>query len=340
MNERQPFVSILVPARNEAKNIQRTLESLANLEYPTQQLEILVGNDNSEDETEQIISEFIQTHPHFRLISMTKSQKKVPAKAGVIAILAQGARGKFLFMTDADTELPPTWVRAMLQNFDENTGIVTGFTLVKSHQIFDKTQNLDWLIGMGLIQILSEYGLPLTAVGNNMAVRTQAYQQTGGYEKIPFSVTEDFALFQEIRKLNYSTKNLKNSETLAWTQAEKNIADLFQQRLRWAWGAVQIPMFLLPILAFYLLFGLILGLLFYINWKIALGLWILKMSVQYGMATYFMYHFKQFQLLKWIPIYEVYSLIFNIILTGFYLSSRQMKWKNQTYTNSKKTLPA
>lgn len=326
-----PVVSVLVPARNEARTIRQTLESLANLDYPIDQLEILIGNDDSEDETAQIVADFIQSHAHFQLITIPKSKKKVAGKAGVLAILAQKAQGEFLFMTDADTALPSTWIKTILPYFEQNMGIITGFTIARPTNFFAKMQSLDWLIGLGLIQVASDLGLPMTSVGNNVAVRTEAYHQTGGYEKIPFSVTEDYALFQAIIKLNYGFKNLKNREVFAFTKPEKNLSDLLKQRIRWASGAMETPVYLRPFVLLYVFFGLILIGLCFINWKVALGLWLLKMGLQYSVAIYFMIHFRQFELFKWIPIYEFYVLCFNIVLAIKYFTSKKVEWKGKTY---------
>ena len=113
------FVTILVPARNEASCILACLENLNQLNYPKNQLEILVGNDNSTDDTEKVISKFIQNHPQFRLISISENDKKVAGKAGVLEILAQQAKGDFLFMTDADTCVSTDWIWEMLDNFEK-----------------------------------------------------------------------------------------------------------------------------------------------------------------------------------------------------------------------------
>jgi len=235
-------------------------------------------------------------------------------------------------MTDADTCVPQNWINEILQNFDEKTGIVTGFTLVQTNSFFANLQALDWLIGLGIIQQLAQWNLPLTSLGNNMAVRKTAYEATGGYENFPFSVTEDFALFQEILKHDFGFQHLMSVDSLATTQAEETFSDLLQQRQRWAWGAVQIPFYWLPILMVYVLFGVILSVLFWWNWEIALTFWVLKMTLHYGLASLFMYRLQQFTLWKYILFYEVYHLVFHLILVGFFVVSQRIVWKGKFYT--------
>lgn len=326
-----PFVSILLPARNESAVILETLKCLNNLNYPKDHLEILVANDGSDDDTEEIILRFIHNQPHFKLISISGGQKKIPGKAGVLSILANQAQGAFLLMTDADTHLPRYWIENMLTHFEPHIGIITGFTIVKPTSFFACMQSLDWLVGMGCIQILSRFNIPVTSVGNNMAVRTEAYRHTGGYEKIPFSVTEDFALFREIINLGYQFRHLKNENSFAFTRSETTCANLIRQRLRWACGAVQIPKFCVLFLFAYMLCAILLPLLYCFNQHLAIWFWAAKCLVQYSIAIYFIVQFKQYILLKWIPVYEVYSLGFNFVLLLKYLMTNQIIWKGKAY---------
>src|SRR3989344_7690229 len=65
---RNPFFSAIVPAYNEEKSIWMTLQSLINLDYPAENMEIIVVNDGSTDKTKEIIERFIQQHPSHKII--------------------------------------------------------------------------------------------------------------------------------------------------------------------------------------------------------------------------------------------------------------------------------
>ena len=66
--QRTPFFSAIVPAYNEEKSIWMTLQSLINLDYPAENMEIIVVNDGSTDKTKEIIERFIQQHPSHKII--------------------------------------------------------------------------------------------------------------------------------------------------------------------------------------------------------------------------------------------------------------------------------
>ena len=73
---RYPKVSILLAARNEEELIIRSLESISNLKYPKEKIEILIGNDASTDKTAQLVENFILNKPEFTLYSIDKTVGK------------------------------------------------------------------------------------------------------------------------------------------------------------------------------------------------------------------------------------------------------------------------
>ena len=101
-----PMVSILLAARNEEQLILRNLTAINALNYPKDKLEILIGNDESTDNTAQLVTDFIQDKPHFQLFHIDKTVGKGRGKANVLGQLAHKASGEFYFVTDVDVKLP------------------------------------------------------------------------------------------------------------------------------------------------------------------------------------------------------------------------------------------
>src|SRR4051812_39579343 len=69
---KSPLVSILVAARNEEDNILACLKAIDALSYPVHRLEVLIGNDESEDGTVELVQQFIHDKPPFRLYNITR----------------------------------------------------------------------------------------------------------------------------------------------------------------------------------------------------------------------------------------------------------------------------
>ena len=275
-----PEVSILVAARNEAEHIQACLESLNRLDYPKHLLHIIIGNDQSSDDTASIVRRFIADKPHFSLKEIQNTDLPLKAKARVMAQLDVHAKGDFYLITDADVQVPACWVKAMLQQFKPDTGVVSGTTMVQGSGTAAKDQEIDWAYFMGLLNIISYSGVPATAVGNNMAVRASAYWQTGGYAAIRFSITEDYKLYQEICRHGWQWDNVMAPQVLAFTTAVKSRSQLLHQRKRWLTGGTELPWYWWILFGIFGLFYIIMPLMLFVQPVMALTLWFFKWSLQ------------------------------------------------------------
>ena len=81
--------------------------------------------------------------------------------------------------------------------------------------------------------------MPITVVGNNLSVRRAAYDATGGFEKIPFSVTEDYALVQAIlSRTKYSVLFPQKTNTLVVSKPCRTVKQLYRQKQRWGVGGL------------------------------------------------------------------------------------------------------
>lgn len=327
----------MVAARDEEANILRCLKALESLSYPKSHLQILLGNDHSTDATEQIIQGFIADKPHFELVNITGNLGVAQGKANVLAHLAKVAQGEFWLVTDADIEVPTDWVQAMCaaqqtnNKTDKSVGIVTGFTLVQGDSLFAKMQAIDWVYALGLIKVWSDRGIAVTAMGNNLGINPEAYEATGGYEQIPFSITEDFALFQAIVSKGYGFKNLIHSKVMAVSQPIKTVKDWLHQRKRWMSGALQAPWFLTLFFALHSSFWpLVIVTAFMAPWW-ALGFGFVKLAIQSIFIGRLLKRIRCLFLLKYLPLFEIYHLCFTWMMTVFYFLPVKVIWKGRKY---------
>ncbi|MCL5020996.1 MAG: glycosyltransferase, partial [Bacteroidetes bacterium] len=217
-----PRVTIVVAAKDEEKNLQECIDSLTNLDYPSSSLEIIIVNDKSTDSTAAIVDKAASKFPFLRRVDASESAL-LRGKTNALSQGIQRASGDFIFLTDADCAVGRNWIKDTLEYFDEGTGIVAGVTLVsKTTKRIDGIQALDWTFLLTVGAGLATVGRPLACLGNNLAFRRKAYDDVGGYRKIKFSVTEDYALFKAIVKsgkwgYKYPMDKLTLVETLPLT---------------------------------------------------------------------------------------------------------------------------
>ncbi|WP_157494090.1 glycosyltransferase [Fulvivirga imtechensis] len=322
-----PTVSILVAARNEAPNIIRCLDSLTRLEYPADKLEILIGDDASEDDTCQIAVDFARNNTRIKVLPIKEKLGNARGKANVLARLAKEATGDLYFITDADVSVPPGWIKGMLRGARPGVGIVTGLTGVADN----KMQHIDWLFALGMVKVITDLKYPVTTMGNNMYVTKEAYQSVGGYETIPFSITEDFELFKQVRKEGYDVVQLYNNNVLAWSKGVKGFFNLLNQRKRWMHGAVQLPwpiVSLLTFQAFY--FPAVLSLLF-LDPYLATAIFVVKVLVQDCFIVLLHRRLKIRIAYGALLLYEFYSLILSLLSSIFFLIPVKIMWKGRKY---------
>jgi len=328
-----PKVSILLAARDEEKLILRSLQSIDALDYPKDKLQVLIGDDLSQDNTVPIIQAYIVDKANFHLVPILDNLGKGRGKANVLAQLAHLAKGEYYFITDVDVALPAQWINGLLKEFTPQVGIASGTTLCEKGNAFSTMQAIDWLHFMGYIKSFANVGMGCTAVGNNMAVRAKAYWQTGGFENLDFSITEDYKLFQVITKNGWEWRTTLQPETVGKAWAISSVWEMLHQRKRWLLGAAELPNNWKALIALYGAFVPALVVLFYFNWKLAVIVWVVKWLIQIGFIQMLckkvgVPFFSFFSLLQ----YEFY-VIFNTSITAiFYLLPFKTKWKRRKYS--------
>ena len=322
-----PMVSVLIAARNEEENLSRCLDSLLKLDYPEDKLEILVGDDQSEDNTLEVAMAYTKKYPHIKVMPVTKRMGNAYGKANVLANLAQQSSGDYYFITDADIRVPHTWIKGYLKQWENNVGLITGITGIEGFAF----QNLEWTLALGMIKVITDFGRPVVAMGNNMAVTKEAYQAVGGYESLPFSITEDMELFKHVTDRGYGVRQLIDKNTLAWSNPSRSFKLILYQRKRWLRGAMGLPFAILSILFFQLVFFPLVVILTFLAPGIAALTFVLKIGLQAVFIA--MVQKKVGQQIRVFPLlfYEFYSAAVSLASVVFYFLPFRIYWKGRSY---------
>ena len=328
-----PRVSVLVAARDEEAALPRCLASLRDLQYPPELLEILVGDDGSTDQTAAAARAAMQGFAgRFRVVPIVETLGEARGKANVLAHLARLATTDYFFITDADISVPATWIPALLAHAAPGVGTVTGITAVRGPRAFDQLQGIDWLLSLSMVQVVSDMRRPVTAMGNNMLVTRAAYEATGGYEALPFSVTEDFALFKAVLARGFGFRHVYSAAARADSLPIPTWLALLKQRRRWLRGVEQLPLRLrLELLVFSGIWPALLVLAVAAGPGVALLAWALKIAVQ-GTLAFFAHRRAGLRLpWRWLWAFEAYTLALTVSLVGFRLAGGAVVWKGRRY---------
>ncbi|WP_161888312.1 glycosyltransferase [Pontibacter russatus] len=328
----QPRVSILIAARNEEHTILRCLRAIAALDYPPDRIEVLIGDDASTDATRAVVQAYIQHLPNYTCIPIPQSAGVTKGKANVLAHLAKHATTDFFFFTDADIAVPPQWVRGMLSEMREGVGVVTGITSIAGEGFWARLQAVDWLYALGLMQVISDLKLPVSTMGNNMLLRRQAYEQTGGFEGVKFSVTEDVAIFNAIIRKGWGFRNIYSRAVLALSTPAESIAAYLQQRRRWMRGSLQLPLYMAIIFIVHSAYYPVLLPFFAYTSVGAMGaIFAYKLLLQ---SLYVFICLRRLgQSVPWwfYIAFEIYLLVSSIVLIFYFFLPLRITWKERKY---------
>ncbi len=222
-----PFVSLLIPARNEAAVIGQTVRALLAQQYP--RFEVILLDDGSEDSTTSVAQQAAQEDPRFHLISGRPLPAGWLGKNWACHQLSQAALGELLIFTDADVQWQPGALSALVACFTNQKPLfpnrastaAVGQRFAAYNQrpadlltIWPTQTTITWaerLVVPGMALAILAY-LPILPVhyapwpifaaanGQCMAFRRQAYEAVGGHVAVRDQVVEDVALARRIKR--------------------------------------------------------------------------------------------------------------------------------------------
>ncbi len=226
-------VTVIIPARNEEKNIAVLLEALTRQTYPAALTEIIVVNDFSTDNTAAIAASFSGV----KVVNVTEqvhnSFKKKALETGVAA-----ASGSFIITTDADCVPGPDWLYNIIAFKEKNSSVfIAAPVYIQSERsIVSIFQSLDFMVLQGITAASVYKKIHSMCNGANMGYERKVFYEVNGYAGIDHIASgDDMLLMHKIWK-RYPGKvhYLKSKAAIVPTQAMPNWKSFFNQRIRWA----------------------------------------------------------------------------------------------------------
>lgn len=232
-------VTVLVSARNEEKDFPSCIESILDLEYPKELLQIILVNDRSEDGTKELVNTYALENDHvLALHTEDMPDTHLEAKARGIAWGMKHATGDWVFITDADGEVHPQWLLHTLCSIDEHTGMTGGAIVVKPTGFQGKLERITWAFVQIFNLGMSGWGVPFACVGPNMAIRKDIYDEAGGLENAEFHIAEDLALLNMVVEAGAKVVTPVSPETTITLKQVPSFKHYLSQLRRWFRGGI------------------------------------------------------------------------------------------------------
>jgi len=235
-----PNVSIIVSMHNEAENAGECIQHLLDQSYPAKNLELIIVNDRSTDETEKIVQKLSDENSLVKQIIINTTNKSFAPKKYAIDQAMKQAKGEIIVLTDADGRPGPGWIETVISRFARDVGMVIGYAPYTTAPPYNKKRyhllSLEYLSHAAIACASAGLNYPLTCVGTNMAYRKEVYEQLAGFGQFKHIHTGDDDLFlQRVREeTNWKIVYNSSCEGQVTNAPPATIKKFFHQRLRYA----------------------------------------------------------------------------------------------------------
>ena len=231
--EKFPHVTVAVPAYNEEENVKETVDSILNLDYPKDKLELIVVNDGSKDRTEEIVRRIINNKKDFdiKLLSQENCGKGVAINKALSV-----AKGEFFATLDADSTIKEDALRKILPVFvDQEVAAVLPLMKVKNPKtILQRLQRCEYLVNLFFKKLMSNLDCVHVAPGPFSTYRKSVIKKLGGFDR--HNLTEDFEITLRLQKYHYKIVQLLSTDV--YTKPPKTFIQFYKQRNRWYKGTI------------------------------------------------------------------------------------------------------
>ena len=224
------LVSVIVPCRNEEKNIEGVLDSLAAQSYPSGLFQVVIADDHSDDNTFRIASSYTRM-ANLKVIRNNGSGKKDAIRTGI-----SNSEGDLIITTDADCRMDSRWIRTIAAYYiDSDPGmIISPVVLRGSSGFFGKFQEIEFLGLQGITAGTALAGHPSMCNGANLSFARDLYNDHSGDLRSDIPSGDDIFLLQSVKRGGRAgIKWLESPLAAVTTSSSPNLIHFIRQRARW-----------------------------------------------------------------------------------------------------------
>lgn len=332
--------SIIVPFRNEEKNLGKLLETISKLNYPKELFEIITVDDDSTDSSASIYNLWRFKNGLISTTLLENLRLSNSPKKDAISRAMHIVKNNWIVTTDADCMVNKNWL-ITLDNYIQknNPEMIVGAVVYKTkNNWFHHFQQMD-LMSLQATTIGS-FGLkkPFMCNGANFAYTKKLFNELDGFNgNNKMASGDDVFLLQKATKKHLDKIHyLKNTNSIVKTKPENNLHQLFMQRVRWASkssGYKSSYAKMLAIIVLLMNLSLVVGcwllVIGFFEWKILVAMFLIKYCIDYILlfkANTFLQKGKFFLPLASSVLYPFYGS-----LVGIYSIFGSFSWKGRTF---------
>ncbi|MFZ4671559.1 MAG: glycosyltransferase family 2 protein [Flavobacterium sp.] len=332
--------TIIVPFRNEAKNLPKLLASFSKLNYPHELLEIIMVDDFSTDSSERICIRWRMNHDTLDTTLLENLRLSNSPKKDAIARAMPIAKYDWIITTDADCIVNKNWLLTF-DNYIQNNQVemIVGAVIYNvKNNWFHHFQQLDLLSLQGTTIGSFGIGKPFMCNGANFAYTKKLFHELDGFNGNDQIASGDdvFLLQKAVAKFADKVLYLKHKDVIVKTKPENDLFQLFMQRVRWASkttryqsGYAKLLALVVLLINLILVVGCWLLVVGWLDWQIFIKLFLIKYVVDYVL----LYKSNQYLLKgKWLlPLASSIIYPFFSSLVGLFSLFGSFSWKGRRF---------
>lgn len=325
-------VSVIICARDEAANLARNLPGVLVQTYPSTH-EIIVVNHNSQDETRFLLEEFRKTFKSLQIVNLSQEAKGIPGKKYPLSIGIKEAKHKIILLTDADC-VPASefWLQKMQDAYTDGVEIVLGYGAY-----YKKPGMLNKLIRFETFHAALQYlsfalaGMPYMGVGRNLSYKKGLFFANKGFSSINHVMSGDDDLFINRVATKHNTAVLMDPEAATLSEPKKTFSQWIRQKNRhFTTGKYYKPLhkFLLGTYSFthLLFYPLFVASLILFDWRIVLGIFVVRMITQAIVYYKAMQKLNEKDLFAWWWLLDLWMFIYYCIFAPALWKKPKKNW--------------
>jgi glycosyltransferase involved in cell wall biosynthesis len=225
-------VSVIISARNEAKNLQENLPAILQQNYSD--FEVVVINDCSYDSSDIVLEDLQREYPRLKVVTITEHARFKTGKKFALTLGIKAAKNEYLLFTDADCKpASANWITRMAVNFSTKAQIVLGYSP------YYKTRNLlNPFTRFETIKTATNYlssalnGDPYMGIGRNLGYTKTLFFSQKGFASHMHIISGDDDLFVNQHATAHNTIIEIHPETFVYTPAKTTILSWYRQKKR------------------------------------------------------------------------------------------------------------
>jgi cellulose synthase/poly-beta-1,6-N-acetylglucosamine synthase-like glycosyltransferase len=340
------FISVIIPVRNEEKNIEGLIASLDQQTYPKELCQIVIVDDYSDDKTWELLQKINLTELFITGLRMadqsdtgnTTAHKKRAIETGISI-----AAGKLIVTTDADCRFHKDWLTTIAAFYEEKQAKFIAAPvkmMLKKKSLLGIFQSLDFITLQGITGASVNRKFHSMCNGANLAYEKDAFHAVNGFENVDHIASGDDMLLMHKIYQKYPDKvfYLKSKPAIVETEPAHTWKEFFHQRIRWASKAdkyddKRIFWVLLLVYVVNLSFlALVIGSFWKNIWLFFFCLLLIaKVLIEFPFVNSVAIFFGQQHLLLWFPFLQPLHILYTII-TGWLGKFGHYNWKGRKVT--------